>query len=210
MKSYERLLIENKAWVQEQMNLNPNFFKELARGQSPEFFWIGSSDSRVPANIITNTEPGAIIEHRTIANMVVNTDLSTMSILQYAIETLKVEHIIICGHYGCEWIGASMNHDSYGLMNKWLNSLKDIYRLYQQELEAISDLGERERRLTEINVKEQVLNLAKTSIVQKAWSDDQRPSLHGWIYDLDKGLLKALCTMEPNSEIDDIYKYNLN
>ena len=208
MKSYEKLLLENKAWAAEQVQDDPGYFKNLAGLQTPEFLWIGCSDSRVPANEITGTKPGEIFVHRNIANMVVHTDLNLLSVLQYAVEVLKVQHIIVCGHYGCGGINASLTNHSFGIINKWLRNIKDVHRLYRDEIDNISDPKKQADRLTELNVQEQVLNLAKTSIVQKAWKEAKRPHLHGWVYGLDDGIIKPVFEMEACTHIDPLYEFD--
>ncbi|MCU0387243.1 MAG: carbonate dehydratase [Chitinophagaceae bacterium] len=208
MNAYEKLLLENKAWAREKTLEDPEYFKRLVNIQTPEFLWIGCSDSRVPANEITGTSPGEIFVQRNIANMVIHTDLNLLSVLQYAVDVLKVKHIIVCGHYGCGGVKAAMGNQSFGIINKWLRNIKDVYRLHEEELVAIKDESERVNRLIELNVQEQVLNLAKTSIVQHAWKTDQRPHLHGWVYSLHNGIIKPVCDMEPNTHIDHIYEYD--
>lgn len=208
MTAYERLLLENKAWAAEKLADDPEFFDRLAELQAPEFLWIGCSDSRVPANEITGTQPGEIFVHRNIANMVVHTDLNLLSVLQYAVEVLKVKHIIVCGHYGCGGVKASLTHHSYGIINKWLRNIKDVHRIHREEVDAIESEEERVNRMVELNVQEQVLNLAKTSIVQKAWKDDHYPHLHGWVYGLQTGLIKAILEMPAGTHIDPIYEFD--
>lgn len=209
MKAYEKLLLENKAWAREHVRVDKDFFLRLANLQTPEFLWIGCSDSRVPANEITNTAPGEIFVHRNIANLVVHTDLNLLSVLQYAVQVLKVKHIIVCGHYGCGGVKAAMTHNDLGLINKWLRNIKDTYRFHKEELEAIPDDNLRADRLTELSVEEQVMNLAKTSIVQHAWKEASRPTLHGWVYRLTDGILHDLVRMEPNTPLDPIYQYDI-
>lgn len=208
MQIYEKLLLKNKAWAEETVKDDPNFFTDLAHVQTPEFLWIGCSDSRVPANEITGTKPGEIFVHRNIANMVVHTDLNLLSVLEYAVVYLKVKHIIVCGHYGCGGVKASMNRHSYGIINKWLRNIKDVGRIYRDELEAITDADARANRLVELNVREQVMNLAKTSIVQRAWQHEQRPHLHGWVYGLDNGLINPICDIEAGTHIDPLYEFD--
>ena len=208
MLSYEKLLLENKAWAKEQNESDPQFFGRLAAQQSPEFLWIGCSDSRVPADKITGTEPGEIFVHRNIANLVVNTDINLLSVLQYAVEVLKVKHVIVCGHYGCGGIKAAMSTHHYGIINHWLKNIKDIYRLHRDEVDSLPTEEKRVDRLTEINVTEQVFNLAKTSIIQQAWKDEQRPHLHGWVYGLKDGIIKPVCEMEAGTHIDPLYEYD--
>ena len=208
MQVYEKLLLKNKAWAQETVKDDPNFFLELSKLQTPEFLWIGCSDSRVPANEITGTRPGEIFVHRNIANMVVHTDLNLLSVLEYAVVYLKVKHIIVCGHYGCGGVKAAMNSHSYGIINKWLRNIKDVYRYHRDELSAIEDMEARTNRLIEFNVIEQVMNLAKTSIVQKAWKEEQRPHLHGWVYGLDDGLIKPIYEIPACPNIDSLYEFD--
>ncbi|MBN8683982.1 MAG: carbonic anhydrase [Chitinophagales bacterium] len=208
MKAYERLLLENKAWAKEKVFEDPEYFERLVNVQTPEFLWIGCSDSRVPPNEITQTHPGEIFIHRNIANMVVHTDLNMLSVLQYAVEVLKVKHIIVCGHYNCGGVKAAMTHSSLGLINKWLRNIKDVYRFNQQELDQIENYDDRINRLIELNVKEQVLNIAKTSIVQQAWKNRHAPHLHGWVYDLHDGLIKPVFEMAAGSALDHpIYEF---
>jgi carbonic anhydrase len=191
-KSYKKLLSNNKKWVVKQLNQNPNYFEDLAKGQSPEYLWIGCSDSRVPANEITGTKSGEIFVHRNIANMVVHTDMNMLSVLSYAVEVLKVKHIIVCGHYGCGGVLAAMGNKQLGLIDNWLRHLKDTYRLYHKELDSIEDEVQRSRRFVEVNVMEQVMDLGKTSIVQNAWKNNQNLHLHGWVYDIHDGIIKDL------------------
>lgn len=207
MKAYEALLLQNKAWVQEKLTDDEDYFKRMAKDQRPNFLWIGCSDSRVPANEVTGTEPGEIFVHRNVANMVVHTDLNLLSVLQYAVEHLEVSHIIVCGHYGCGGVNAAMSHKSLGIINKWLRNIKDVYKVHKAELDLITDEKERSNKLVEFNVIEQVRHLAETSIVQRAWKYHQRPHLHGWVYGLDDGLIKPIFEMSANSPIDPIYKY---
>ncbi|NOT74328.1 MAG: carbonate dehydratase [Cyclobacteriaceae bacterium] len=208
MKTYEKLLLENKAWAAEQLERDPEYFLRLSKIQTPEFLWIGCSDSRVPANEITNTAPGEIFVHRNIANLVVNTDLNMLSVLQYAVEVLNVEHVIVCGHYGCGGIKAAMTNNDLGLINKWLRNIKDTYRFHQEELDNIEDMEARANRLTELSVEEQVMNLAKTTIIQHAWKKDKKPTLHGWVYGLSDGILHDVIKMDSKTQlIDPIYLY---
>ena len=208
MDEHKHLLLENKAWATSKVMEDPNYFSRLSKIQSPKFMWIGCSDSRVPANEITGTDPGEIFVHRNIANMVVHTDLNLLSVLQYAVEVLHVEHIIVCGHYGCGGVKAAVTRQSFGIINKWLRNIKDVYRIHERELEEISDEDERIDKLVELNVQEQVMNLAKTSIIQKAWKYENRPQLHGWVYSLKDGLLKQIYSMPPNTHFDDLYEYD--
>lgn len=208
--SYNRLIENNKLWVEEKLALDENYFINKAKGQTPEFLWVGCSDSRVPANEITNTEAGEIFVHRNIANMVVHTDLNFMSVLQYAVEVLKVKHIIVCGHYGCGGVNAAMGSDSHGLVNKWLRNIKEVYAKYEPELDAIDDNTLRSNRLVELNVMEQVHNLAKTSIVQKAWAS-RSLQVHGWVYGLDSGRIKDLgCMVHEIEDLEPIFRYEFH
>ena len=209
MKSYEKLLQENKNWASGKVAVDPEYFDRLSKIQKPEFLWIGCSDSRVPANEITGTQPGEIFVHRNIANMVVNTDSNVLSVLEYAVNHLKVKHIIVCGHYGCGGIKAAMsNHDYKQVLNMWLRNIKDVYRLHREELDAIIDFDQRADRLCELNVQEQVMDLAKTSIVQRAWKNEQRPHLHGWVYGLKDGLINPIFEMPAGTHIDPLYEYD--
>ncbi len=203
-KSYLKLLENNKAWVTIQKYNNPEFFNELASGQSPEYLWIGCSDSRVPANQITGTKPGEMFVHRNIANMVVHSDMNLLSVLSYAVEVLKVKHVIVCGHYGCGGVMAAMGNKQYGLIDNWLRHIKDVYRFHHEELDAIADEELRARRFVEVNVMEQVHDLGKTSIVQNAWKNGQPLHIHGWVYDIKDGIIKELdvtftCTKDLHS-----------
>jgi carbonic anhydrase len=208
MKSYEKLLLENKAWAQEKLADDQEYFHRLADLQTPEFLWIGCSDSRVPANEITGTTPGEIFVHRNVANMVVHTDLNLLTVLDYAVHHLKVKHIIVCGHYGCGGVKASMTKHNFGIINKWLRNIKDVYRIHQHEIDTLSTDQARVDRMVELNVIEQVMNLAKTSIVQKAWKESMTPHLHGWVYGLNDGLIKPLFDLPAGSHIDPIYEFD--
>jgi carbonic anhydrase len=209
MKTYELLLKENKKWAAERILQDPGFFERLSKLQTPEFLWIGCSDSRVPANQITGTEPGEIFVHRNVANLVIHTDVNLLSVLEYAVTILKVKHVIICGHYGCGGIKAAMgNHDFKQILNMWLRHIKDVYRHNREELNAITDEEKRTDRLTELNVIEQVQRLAKTSIIQKAWKNEQRPDLHGWVYGLKDGLINPVFELKSGSPLDPLYEYD--
>jgi carbonic anhydrase len=208
MKSYEKLLENNKTWAEQAVNNDPEFFNRLKNTQSPEYLWIGCSDSRVPPDSITGTRPGEIFIHRNIANMIVHTDLNMLSVLQYAVEVLKVKHVIVCGHYGCGGVKAAMTHQSLGIINKWLRNIKDVYRMHQDEVNFLPNDDERLNKLIELNVQEQVMNLAKTSIIQKAWKDNNAPHLHGWVYGLNDGLIKPIFEMAANTHIDSIYEFD--
>ena len=209
MKPYEILLSENKKWAKQRIEEDPEFFNRLSELQTPEFLWIGCSDSRVPANEITGTQPGEIFVHRNIANMVVHTDTNLLSVLDFAVTHLQVKHIIVCGHYGCGGVKAAMSNDDYNqVLNMWLRNIKDVYRHNRDELNNITDEDLRAERLTELSVIEQVQRLAKTSIIQKAWKERDAPDLHGWVYGLKDGLINPVFEMKANTELDPLYEYN--
>jgi carbonic anhydrase len=209
MQSYQKLLLENKAWAKEKVAEDPEYFNRLAHIQTPEFLWIGCSDSRVPANEITGTQPGEIFVHRNVANLVINTDVNLLSVLDYAVNHLKVRHVIVCGHYGCGGVKAAItNHDFKAVLNMWLRNIKDVYRIHRAELDDIRHEEQKADRLVELNVQEQIFNLAKTSIIQRAWKNEQRPHLHGWVYGLKDGLIKPVCEMSAGTHIDPLYEYD--
>lgn len=209
METYQRLLLENKAWAQEKLEDDPEYFDRLAHIQTPEFLWIGCSDSRVPANEITNTQPGEIFVHRNVANLVIHTDVNLLSVLEYAVEHLKVKHVIVCGHYGCGGVKAAMgNHDLKQVLNMWIRNIKDVYRMHRDELNAMQNDEQKFDRLVELNVMEQVMHLAKTSIIQRAWKREQRPDLHGWVYGLKDGIINPVFEMRANTNIDPLYEYD--
>jgi carbonic anhydrase len=209
MKTYERLLLENKAWAAEQVEKDPEYFKRLAELQAPEILWIGCSDSRVPANQITGTQPGEIFVHRNVANLVINTDVNVLSVLDFAVNHLKVKHVIVCGHYGCGGIKAATTQSDYKpVLNMWLRNIKDVYRLHREELDNIKEEEKRVDRLVELNVQEQVYNLAKTSIIQRAWLEAKRPDLHGWVYGLKDGIIKPVFEMRTGTPIDSLYQFD--
>ena len=196
MNPYEKLLLQNKAWSEEKIHQDKDFFNRLSHQQKPKFLWIGCSDSRVPANEITGTDPGEVFVHRNIANMVVHTDLNLLSVLQYAVEVLEVDHIIVCGHYGCGGVEAALGNKSFGLINKWLRNIKEVYK-------------DRVDRLVELNVLEQCQDLIKTSILQKSWQNRKSPEIHGWVYGLTNGLVKELTTIKPDpAAIHPIFRYS--
>src|SRR3984885_16341682 len=211
MHAINKLLLENKAWAAEKKADNPEYFKALAAIQKPEFLWIGCSDSRVPANEITGTQPGEIFVHRNIANMVIHTDVNLLSVLECAVVHLKVKHVIVCGHYGCGGVKAAMtNHDFKQVLNMWLRNIKDVYSLHREELDTVKDEEKKFDRLVELNVMEQVMHLAKTSIIQRAWKNEQRPDLHGWVYGLKDGIINPVFEMNAGTHIDEIYEYDYN
>jgi carbonic anhydrase len=211
MNPYDKLLIQNKAWSKEMIAADKDFFKRLEGGQQPKFLWIGCSDSRVPANEITGTPPGDIFVHRNIANMVVHTDLNMLSVLEYAVKVLKVEHIIVCGHYGCGGVVAALGHNNLGLINKWLRNIKEVYRMHQKEVDEVADPEGKVNKLVELNVIEQCKDLMKTSIIQNAWKVRNAPEIHGWVYGLGNGLINELVNIEPNfDKIDPIFRYDFD
>jgi carbonic anhydrase len=208
LRAYNELILQNRAWVAMKNQEDPEFFNRLSNVQTPRFLWIGCSDSRVPANEITGTNPGEIFVHRNIANMVVHTDMNMLSVLDYAVNVLEVEHVIVCGHYGCGGVRAAMGQKQYGLIDNWIRHIKDVYRMHQGELDAIVNPLERENRFTELNVIEQVYDLSKTSIIQNAWQKRGWPHLHGWVYDIRNGLVQDLhVSFNDNSEMPEVYKF---
>lgn len=210
MESYKKPLLANKAWVQDNLSVREDYFLRMADDQKPDFLWIGCSDSRVPAEDVTGTEPGELFVHRNVANQVLHTDFNMLSVLQYAIEVLKVNHVIVCGHYGCGGVRNAMSHKHLGLINKWLRNIKDVYRQHQHELDGLPDVERKLSRLVELNVQEQVWKLAETSFVQRAWQSGHPLHLHGWVYDLHTGLIKDQLMLTPNTPIEDIYKFDFS
>ena len=207
-KLYKELFEGNKIWVESQLKQDPKFFKKLANAHKPSLLWIGCSDSRVPANELTNRRAGEVFVHRNIANMVVHSDMNMLSVLEFAVQVLKVKHVIVCGHYGCGGIQAAMSNQQFGLIDNWLRNIKDTYRLHQEELDLITDSKQRANRLTELNVMEQVYNLCKTSTIQNAWKARKYPHIHGWIYDVNNGLIKDLeVSIKNNADMAKIYRF---
>ena len=197
MKSLRHLFEQNRAWAEATLALDPDFFSKLARQQSPEYLWIGCSDSRVPANQITGLAPGEVFVHRNVANLVVHTDLNCLSVLQFAVDLLKVRHVIVCGHYGCSGVHAALTSQKVGLAENWLRHVQDVRANHAEELEAIGDPAARERRLCELNVIEQVRHVCEDTVVQDDWGAGRPLSVHGWIYGVEDGLLRDLgCTRE--------------
>lgn len=204
---YKQLLENNKEWVESQLAIDADFFKDLAKGQHPQILWIGCSDSRVPANEIIGAKPGEVFVHRNIANMVVHSDMNMLSVLDYAVNVLKVKHVIVCGHYGCGGVKAAMGNDSIGIIDNWIRHIKDVYRLHNSYLDSILNEEERFNRFVELNVKEQVFDLAKTSIVQGAWRNGQEVTLHGWAYGLNSGYVTDLdVNISSNKDLDTVYQ----
>lgn len=207
MELYNQLLANNKKWVQDRIDEDPEFFQKLANGQKPAILWIGCADSRVPANEITGTKPGEVFVHRNIANMVIHTDMNMLSVLDYAVSILKVRHVIVCGHYGCGGVLAAMDNNQYGFVDNWVRHIKDVYRFYKDELDAIPDMKTRANRFVELNVMEQVHDLAKTSIIQNAWKLGEIPYLHGWVYDVANGLINDLLMEVARPELLQVKKH---
>jgi carbonic anhydrase len=207
--SYDSLLKGNAEWVERRLKDDPEYFKTLAKGQSPEVLWIGCSDSRVPANEVTGTKPGEVFVHRNIANVCVHSDMNMLSVLDYAVNVLKVKHVIVAGHYGCGGVAAAMSHKQFGLIDNWLRNIKDVYRLHSHELDRITDETTKLNRLVELNVVEQVYNLCKTTIVQNAWGSGQDLEVHGWVIDLGTGLVKDLKVSNTGAQ-NLGYMYELN
>lgn len=203
----EKMKAGNEAWLKEKNRVDPSFFDELGNGQAPEVLWIGCSDSRMPANEITGTQAGNIFVHRNIANMVVHSDMNMLSVLDYAVNALHVKHVIVCGHYMCGGVKAAMGTRQHGLVDNWIRHIKDVYRLYETELEAIDDEQKRFDKFVEYNVYEQVFDLSKTSIIQNAWEDREGPTIHGWVFDVRTGKIKDLdISFDNNTEMPKIYK----
>ncbi len=208
---YNQLLDNNKTWVANKLEADPLFFDKLANGQQPPILWIGCADSRVPANEIIGAQPGEVFVHRNIANMVIHSDMNMLSVLDYAVNVLKVKHVIVCGHYGCGGVKAAMGSETYGLIDNWIRHIKDVYRFHHQELNLIMDEKERFNRFVELNVIEQVHDLAKTSIVQNAWKSGQPISLHGWVYGVGSGVIKDLeVNINSGIDLEEVYQLNIN
>ncbi len=207
---YKSLLDKNKAWVEETLSKDGEFFNRLSEGQQPPLLWIGCADSRVPANQIIGAEPGEVFVHRNIANLVVHTDMNMLSVLDYAVNVLKVKHVIVCGHYSCGGVQAAMTNNSYGVIDNWIRHIKDVYRFHSEELDNIKDEKDRLSRFVELNVVEQVYDLAKTSIIQQAWRKGQEIEIHGWVYSLANGIIKDLdVSFSNDSQLEETYKLNL-
>ncbi|REL30132.1 carbonate dehydratase [Thalassotalea euphylliae] len=192
MSSIDHLFSKNQQWADKIREQDPDFFEQLSKQQSPEYLWIGCSDSRVPANQLLGLAPGEVFVHRNIANQVVHTDLNCLSVMQYAIEVLKVKHVIVCGHYGCGGVIASMDDEPRGLIDNWLRHLKDVYRFHKDKVDAVTDQNKKFNLMCELNVIEQVANVANSSIVKKAWSNGQELTVHGFVYNLKDGILKDM------------------
>ncbi|CAK7266330.1 Putative proteasome subunit alpha type-7 [Sporothrix epigloea] len=208
-QTHDSVFAKNKAWAAQKLGEDPAFFEKLAAGQEPEYLWIGCSDSRIPAEQITGLEPGQAFVHRNIANLVCNIDVNVMAVINYAVEHLHVKHIVVCGHYGCGGVKAAMTPKDLGLLNPWLRNIRDVYRLHEAELDAITDEAARYDRLVELNVMEQCRNVIKTAAVQKSYAARGFPIVHGWVFDFHDGLLKDL-SVDFKKILQDIQKiYNL-
>lgn len=208
-ESYKKLIDGNRVFAMSKKFEDPEYFKKLSLGQRPEYLWIGCSDSRVPANEVTNTESGQIFVHRNIANLVVNTDMNMLSVLEYAVKVLKVKHIIVCGHYGCGGVHAAFSNELHGFVDNWLVNIKNVYHKYKKDLDVIADDEKKIDRLTEFNVIEQVRNLAKTTIVQQEWKEREL-HVHGWVYGINSGLITDLCVIhDGQDDIEEIFRYNI-
>lgn len=209
--SYRKLIDGNRRFALAKQFDDPEYFKKLSLGQTPEYLWIGCSDSRVPANEVTNTQSGEIFVHRNIANVVVHTDLNLLSVLEYAVNVLGVKHVIVCGHYGCGGVRAAMGDSTFGMVDNWLRNIKDVYYKHNTELEKIENLDKRADRLTELNVIEQVRNLAKTKTIQEAWHAGKKIEVHGWVYGLNSGLITELkAVYDEKDDIEPIYRYHFD
>ncbi len=209
MQDIDNFLQNNKDWASKVTAEDPTFFEKMAQKQNPELLWIGCSDSRVPAEIVVGAQPGEMFIHRNIANQVIATDFNCLSVVQYAVNVLKVKHIVVCGHYNCGGVRAALSKQNSGLLitNKWLMHIKNIYRLHQAEIDAMPTEDLRINKLVELNIIEQVQALSHTSIVQESWTKHNSPTLHGWVYDLSDGLLNSLLSINPGDEIHPIYQY---
>lgn len=201
------IMLENKGWAQSKLDLDPEYFKKMAKDQKPEFLWIGCADSRVPPSEITQSDPGQMFVHRNIANLVIHTDINLLSVIQYAVEVLKIPHIIVCGHYNCGGVRAALMPQSLGLIDNWVRTIKDTLYANRQEIANLPTEKEKLERLVELNVKRQVWNLAHTATVQKAWKSGEYPMIHGWVYDISTGLIKQQLTIGRDAAVDPVYKY---
>jgi len=210
MDGYRRLLESNHRWVDERIAEQPDYFTRVPADQDPAYVWIGCSDSRVPAETVTGCQLGELFVHRNVANQVVHTDLNMLTVVFYAVERLRVKHIIVCGHYGCGGVKAAMSHQDFGLINRWLQNIKDCAERHQAELDGLPDEEARSRRLVELNVVEQVDHLAKTSVIQRAWKREGRPWLHGWVYDMHSGKLRDLVCREATDLPHPVHRYDLD
>jgi carbonic anhydrase len=208
MDDIKTLLLENKAWAQSHLDADPHFFAKMVLDQKPQYLWIGCADSRVPPSEITNTDPGEMFVHRNIANLALHTDMNYLSVLQYAVEVLKVPHIIVCGHYNCGGVRAALMQKSMGLIDNWIRNIKDVLFTHKVEIDSMDGEWGKVNRLVELNVIRQVQNVAHTAIVQHSWKERRMPQVHGWVYDLNTGLLKQITKLSPGDNLDSVYLYD--
>lgn len=207
MEPCKRLLLANRAWVTERLRIDTDFFAKRIKIQTPQFLWIGCSDSRVPSEEITGAEPGELFVHRNVANLVAHTDTNLLSVVQYAVEALNIKHIIICGHYNCGGVKSAMTTRSVGPISLWLQPLRDLYGMNRKEIDCVADEQGRWDRMVELNVRAQIRNLAKTAIIQRAWYSQQTVEIHGWVYDLRTGFLNELVSMRPEAQANNVYPF---
>jgi carbonic anhydrase len=211
MKKLNVLFQNNKEWVKTRLSKDPDYFRKMAGAQDPNFLWIGCSDSRVPANEIVGLEPGELFVHRNVANLFPHTDINCLSVLEYGVDLLKIQHVIVCGHYGCNGVKSAMENHQLGLVDNWLRNIRDVYARFKDELESIEDQNLRHDRLVELNVRQQLLNVCHTTIVQGAWNRGQPLWIHGWVYDLATGTLKDLdCCVSNIDQVEQIYRIHLS
>lgn len=208
MESSKKLLLNNKAWAHEKIERNPSYFEQLSKDQQPEFLWVGCSDSRVPAEEVTGASPGEIFVHRNIANLIIHADFNLLSVLQYAVQNLKVKHVIICGHYGCGGVRAAMSQENFGPLNKWIHYIKEVAYRRGSELAGLNE-AEMFKRMVELNVEEQVKNLSRTATIQRAWKEGNAPSLHGWVFNLEDGLINERMVLGPDSPVENPFRFKL-
>ncbi|MCH9625584.1 MAG: Carbonic anhydrase 2 [Chlamydiales bacterium] len=207
MRSLKQLFENNRAWVQDKLKEDTNAFLKLSKKQTPKYLWIGCSDSRIPANEILGLAPGDVFVHRNVANICPHTDFNCLSVLQYGIDYLDIENIIVCGHYGCGGVKAAMENAQFGLVDNWLRNIRDVYSREKDELDKISDSKLKYNRLVELNVLHQVMNVCHTTIVQNAWANQKKLAVHGWVYDISTGYLKDLdCCISSIDQIEDTYR----
>lgn len=207
MEQCKRLLLANRAWATERLKIDPEYFAKRVKTQAPEFLWIGCSDSRVPSEEITGAEPGELFVHRNVANIIVPTDIDMLSVVQYAVEALNIQHIIVCGHYNCGGVKSAMTARSVGPINLWLQPLRDLYGINREEIDSLADEQGRWDRLVEINVRAQVCTLAKTAIIRRAWQRQPGPEINGWVYNLRTGFLNELVSMHAEAKADNVYPF---
>lgn len=206
MKQYDRILLANKAWAKEKKEEDPEFFKKRAKEQKPGFLWIGCSDSRVPPSQIIQAEPGELFIHRNIANVVMQGDINMLSVVQFSVDVLGVEDVIVCGHYGCGGVMAALEGGTKGPIDTWLNRVRAVYKAHKKEIDQFDNEEDRVNRLIEFNVKDQLIELARTETIQKAWKKGKRPALHGWVYDMKDGIIKRVLELDNTSDLDAIDK----